>query len=97
MKPHRLLPLLHASTPRQRGIWPKHLEAGSAGDFWQLDETITDAADRTKGRHIISHTHDSERPLGEWNTKVVRCEGAEIHFKQISLRQEVPPHQDRGL
>jgi len=115
--------LLHASTPRQLGIWPEclesQLEAGSAGDFWQLGETITvaDAGDRTKGRRIIRHTHDVERPLGEWNTKVVRCEGAsvsvtvngaptnagtactaqsgalcfqsegaEIHFKQISLR-----------
>jgi len=115
--------LLHASTPRQLGIWPKclesQLEAGSAGDFWQLGEMISveDGGDRTKGRRIIRHTHDVERPLGEWNTKVVRCEGpsvsvtvngtptnagtactaqsgtlcfqsegAEIHFKQISLQ-----------
>ena len=115
--------LLHASTPRQLGIWPKclesQLEAGSAGDFWQLGETITveNAADRTKGRRIMRHTHDVENPLGEWNTKVVRCEGAsvsitvngtptnagtactaqsgtlcvqsegaEVHFKQISIR-----------
>ena len=115
--------LLHASTPRELGIWPKCLEsqlqAGSAGDFWQLGETITvsDAKTRTKGRRIIRHANDVENPLGEWNTKVVRCEGAsvsvtingtptnsgtacttqsgticfqsegaEIHFKQISLR-----------
>ena len=115
--------LLHASTPRQLGIWPQclesQLEAGSAGDFWQLGETISvdDGGERTKGRRIIRHTHDVEKPLGEWNTKVVRCEGgsvsvtvngiptnagtnctaqsgnlcfqsegAEIHFKQISLK-----------
>jgi hypothetical protein len=115
--------LLHASTPRELGIWPKclesQLEAGSAGDFWQLGETIevADADVRQKGRRIMRHTDDVEKPLGEWNTMVVRCnaadvsvtvngtptnagthgsaesgaicfqsEGAEIHFKQISLQ-----------
>jgi len=115
--------LLHASTPHELGIWPKclesQLETGNAGDFWQLGELITvpDAASRTKGRRIVRHANDVENPLGEWNTKVIRCEGAsvsvavngtptnsgtactalsgticfqsegaEIHFKQISLK-----------
>lgn len=76
--------LLHASTPRELGIWPKclesQLEAGSAGDFWQLGETIevADAATRQKGRRIIRHTDDVENPLGEWNTMIVRCDAADV-------------------
>ena len=76
--------LLHASTPRELGIWPKclesQLEAGSAGDFWQLGETIevADANVRQKGRRIMRHTDDVEKPLGEWNTMIVRCNAADV-------------------
>jgi len=76
--------LLHASTPRELGIWPKclesQLEAGSAGDFWQLGETIevADADVRQKGRRIMRHTDDVENPLGEWNTMIVRCNAGDV-------------------
>ena len=82
-------------------VWHVVINGDQQGPYTpaQLGEmiTVSDAKTRTKGRRIVRHANDVENPLGEWNTKVVRCEGAEIHFKQISLRQEVPPHQDRGL
>lgn len=76
--------LVHCSKPRELGIWPKSIEvqlaSGNAGDFWVIGETIrvSDEHEPRKGRRILNLTDDSEKPLGEWNTMRVRCEGGSI-------------------
>jgi hypothetical protein len=76
--------LIHTSTPRQLDIWPKSLEvqlaSGNAGDFWMIGETIQVPAERTpkEGRRILNLTDHSERPVGEWNTLRIQCNGAEV-------------------
>lgn len=63
----------------------------NAGDFWCIVEDITvpNMEDRRgpkeewgitegKKRRIVNLTDDSEKPLGEWNSYVIECVGAEI-------------------
>lgn len=71
--------LIHASDPRTHKIWPKCLEvqlhAGNAGDFILLGETVKvkDEENRLSGRRIPRTVADGvEKPVGEWNTMVVR-------------------------
>jgi hypothetical protein len=76
--------LVHCSTPRQLGIWPKSIEvqlaAGNAGDFWVIGETIEVPAERTPktGRRILNLTDGSEKPAGEWNSMRILCQGGAI-------------------
>lgn len=82
--------LIHSSSPRNMGIWPKSLEvqlaSGSAGDFWKIGEIITvpDQAKRQEGRNarnIPNLTDHSEKPVGEWNTMVIRAEGDKVRVQ----------------
>lgn len=63
----------------------------NAGDFWCIVEDIKvpDMEARRgpkeewgitegKGRRILNLTDGSEKPLGEWNTMVIECEGRSI-------------------
>lgn len=75
--------LVHCSSPREMGPWPKCLEvqlgSGNAGDFWRIGLGVTVSDEQTtNGRRTINTTDSSENMLGEWNTLVVRCEGDTI-------------------
>ena len=76
--------LVHCSKPRELDIWPKSIEVqlgkGDAGDFWTIGETIEVSPERKpeSGRRILNLTDNSEKPVGEWNTMRVRCEGRNI-------------------
>lgn len=63
----------------------------NAGDFWCIEEDITvDNMEKWRGpkakwgingdraRRIKNRTDNSEKPLGEWNTMVVECVGANV-------------------
>ena len=71
--------LLHTSTPKEIGIWPKSLEAQlfheNAGDIWVIGETceIENAAERVKGRRHLNTSDGDEKPIGEWNTYRIVC------------------------
>jgi len=64
---------------------------GNAGDFWCIGEDITvDNMEQRRGprerwgveegqsRRIHNMTDDSENPVGEWNTMVIRCENDRV-------------------
>lgn len=76
--------LVHASTPKELGVWPKSLEVQlghpNAGDFWVIGTQIDvpDEDKRVSGRRHINLTNDSERPLGQWNQMQILCEGDEV-------------------
>jgi putative heme-binding domain-containing protein len=60
-------------------VWPHSMEAqlqsGSAGDIWNIDKVPMIAApERTNGRHTRGKLASSERPLGEWNNYLIRCD-----------------------
>ena len=80
-KPRRLYGMFPQSMEVQ-------LQSGHAGDFWCIGEDITvpDMVARRgpkdkwgveppMNRRIKNLTDGSERPLGEWNTMVIRCKG----------------------
>lgn len=79
--------LVHASTPRALGIWPKSIEVqlakDDAGDFWiigtELD--VPDAAARKTDRRYKNLTDGSEKPTGEWNRMEIVCRGSSIQVK----------------
>ena len=79
--------LLHASTPKAIGVWPKSLEAQlfhqNAGDIWVIGETckIENPEKRIMGRRHLNLTDDSEKPIGEWNHYEIKCEGDTITLK----------------
>lgn len=63
----------------------------NAGDFWCIGEDVEVpnmearrgakenwGVTEGKERRIINLTDDSEKPLGEWNTMKIRCEGNKI-------------------
>ena len=67
------------------------MASGDAGDFWCIKEDITVpdmekrrgpketwGVDGNKSRRIKNLTDGSEKPVGEWNTMVIECEGDEI-------------------
>ena len=76
--------LIHCSQPRELDIWPKSIEVqlgkDNAGDFWVIGETIEVSAERkpAKGRRILNLTDGSEKPVGEWNTMRIRCDGNSV-------------------
>lgn len=71
--------LVHSTTPKALGVWPKSLEcqlgSGDAGDFWVIGTTISvaDPKKRTFDRRTVNLTNDSEKPLGEWNKYIIVC------------------------
>ncbi len=79
--------LVHASSPRAIGIWPKSIEvqlkAGHAGDLWIIGTglDVENAADRRQGRRHLNLTDDSEKPIGQWNHLEVTCRADEIAVK----------------
>ncbi|MBX3110386.1 MAG: DUF1080 domain-containing protein [Fimbriimonadaceae bacterium] len=67
------------------------MQSGDAGDFWCIGEDIVVpnmeirrgprekwGVDGDKNRRIVNLTDNSEKPLGEWNTMVIRCKGRDI-------------------
>lgn len=79
--------LVHASTPRTLGIWPKsfevQLQADHAGDFWIIGTSleVPNAAERRQGRRYLNLTEGSEHSIGEWNQMEITCRGNEILVK----------------
>lgn len=77
--------LLHCSTPRYRGVWPRSIEAqlksGSAAGFYLMGEgvEITIAGDTARRNGSwIPREAGAEAPVGQWNRMRVRCEGERI-------------------
>ncbi len=77
--------LVHASIPRFRNnMLPRCLEvqlrSGDGGDFFLLGETIKrrGATEPTQGMRVQNTTDGSEKPIGEWNTLVIECRGADV-------------------
>jgi hypothetical protein len=79
--------LVHASTPRALGIWPRSIEVqllkGNAGDLWVIgtDLDVPDEATRKQGRRHRNLTENSEKPVGEWNRLEITCKGDTIRVK----------------
>ena len=73
--------LVHCSTPRALGVWPKSIEVqlakGDAGDFWVIgsDLDVTDEDARKTDRRHRNLTDGSEKPHGEWNRMEITCRG----------------------
>lgn len=79
--------LVHSSTPKAIGVWPKSIEAqlalGNAGDIWVIGATIEipDADKRVMGRRHLNLTDNSEKPSGQWNTYEITAKGDELILK----------------
>ncbi|MCL4205861.1 MAG: DUF1080 domain-containing protein [Pirellulaceae bacterium] len=79
--------LVHCSTPGALGVWCKSIEVqlanGNAGDFWIIgtELNVTDEQERKSGRRYRNLTDDSEKPIGQWNTMEIVCQGNEIVVK----------------
>ncbi len=79
--------LVHATTPRTLGIWPKSIEVqlhkGNAGDLWVIgtDLDVPDEAARKTDRRYRNLTDGSEKPIGEWNRMEITCKGNTIRVK----------------
>ena len=81
--------LIHCSTPRIMGIWPKSIEvqlgSENAGDFWLIGETIgvkpeqiAQGKDGKPSRRRLNLTEGAEKPLGDWNRMRVVAKGNTI-------------------
>ncbi len=76
--------LVHTTTPMALGLWPKSIEVQlfrrNAGDFWVIgtELDVKDEESRKKGRRHLNLTDDSEKPIGEWNTMKITCQGDKI-------------------
>lgn len=79
--------LVHCSSSREMGIWPKSLEvqlqANHAGDFWMIGESVKVADREPEGRRFVRLVGDEpvEKPVGEWNTMTVVCEADQIEVR----------------
>lgn len=79
--------LVHSSTPKALGVWPKSIEAqlalGNAGDIWVIGTTIEvpNADTRVMGRRHLNLTDNSEKPVGQWNTYEISAKGDELILK----------------
>ncbi len=77
--------LLHCSTPRYRGVWPRSIEAqlksGSAAGFYLMGEgveiEVSGDQERRKGSWI-PRCAGLEHPIGQWNRMRAVCKGSEI-------------------
>lgn len=77
--------LLHCSTPRYRGIWPRSIEAqlksGAAAGFYLMGEGVELEINGDKERRTgswIPRTRGAEEAIGEWNHMRVLCVGDRI-------------------
>lgn len=77
--------LIHTTKPNELYGWPKCLEvqlqSGSAGDFWEIGESITvdDQEKRKRGRNIKRvAAKNPEMPVGAWNRMKVQCRGKTV-------------------
>jgi len=72
--------LLHLSEPDK--IWPKSIEAqgqsGNQGDFWMIDGTEIKEHKGMEGRRVPKKGESNEKPVGEWNTYEIVCDGDTI-------------------
>ncbi len=79
--------LAHCSTPGALGVWCKSVEVQlaheNAGDFWVIgtELDVENEAERVRGRRHLNLTDGSEKPVGEWNTMEIVCQGDEITVK----------------
>ncbi|QEH38354.1 hypothetical protein OJF2_69550 [Aquisphaera giovannonii] len=79
--------LVHSTTPRALGIWPKSIEVqlfkGNAGEFWVIgtDLDVADEATRKQDRRHRNLVYGSEKPVGEWNRMEIACKGDTIRVK----------------
>ena len=94
--------LVHAGTPRERGVWPKSIEVQlaheSAGDFWLIGESITVDGRKPLGRRIPNNGNAAEKEPGEWNELRVRCEGTRItvHVNGVLVNEGHSATTSRG-
>lgn len=85
-------------------VWPRSIEAqlqaGNAGDFWNIGEfgMATDI-ERLDGRHTRKLEPSAERPLGEWNHYRIVVAGAFVELwvngvlmNTASWAEETPGH-----
>jgi hypothetical protein len=88
--------LIHASAPREMFVWPKSFEVqlrhGQAGDFWVIGETLA-APGKQEGRRWLRIAENAEKPPGEWNSLIVRCDGDKVAV----LINGVPVNSGSGL
>ena len=76
--------LVHMSEPDK--VWPKSIEcqlfANNAGDFWVIGgadfKEHREKSKRVGGRRVQKLEKSSEKPLGEWNSYDIYCEGDTI-------------------
>jgi hypothetical protein len=79
--------LVHASTPKALGVWPKSIEvqlhATNAGDFWVIgtELDVENESQRKKDRRHFNLTDGSEKPIGEWNKMEITCQKDQITVK----------------
>jgi hypothetical protein len=79
--------LVHTSDPGALGIWPRSIEVqlakDNAGDFWVIgtDLDVADEASRKQDRRHVNLTDGSEKPVGQWNTMEIVCQGDTVTVK----------------
>ena len=104
--------LVHTSTPKALGPWPKSVEVqlakNNAGDFWVIGTTIEvpNAETRRNDRRHIKLKDGMEKPIGEWNKMEIECRGDGIkvwvngelvnHGTQASVRRGAISLQSEG-
>ena len=94
--------LVHAGTPRERGVWPKSIEVQlaheHAGDFWLIGETLVVDGREPLGRRIPHNGATAEKEPGEWNLLRVRCEGGRIvvHVNDVLVNDGHSASATRG-
>jgi 3-keto-disaccharide hydrolase len=75
-------------------VWPDSIESQlgnhNAGDFWVIGEgtDFKEHTDKSTRRVVKKHKHN-EKPAGEWNKKVVVCDGNTIKVTVNGLLQNV--------
>jgi len=94
--------LVHATTPRERSVWPKSIEVQlaheSAGDFWLIGESLTVEGRKPLGRRIPNNGENAEQEPGEWNQLRVTCLGDAItvHINGILINEGRDASATRG-
>ena len=60
-------------------VWPKSIECqgmhGNQGDFFVIDGTTFNEHKGRDGRRVAKNGPSHEKPLGEWNTYEIVCDG----------------------
>lgn len=85
-KPSNSGVLLHTTGPDK--LWPKSIEcqlqSGNAGDFWLIGGTgVTVNGKRFGGKpgqniHVPKKEKSNEKPIGQWNSYDIYCQGNTI-------------------